>query len=385
MKHTCKKLFSVLLVLAMVISLMPSLVLPASAAGAVISVGGQTAAAGTEVTVPVILTGNPGFASFVLTPSYDTANLTLTSVEKGSALTSTTGSFLFGTNIVYGDSVNTTGDGVILNLKFTVSASAAAGNYPVSLTLTNGDLENFCNDTPVAVPVTFVAGGIMVAASDTTAPIMTKLTATVGGTDRESTDGALALSVGDTVSAIKVTMSEPVSLAPGGSTNVTIAGGSIPAGTLYGVLSLDPGDPSNQTLLITPNPGNETSALEGVFTFSVAADTVKDAAGNGNALTAFTLTVAASDTTAPAMTKLTATVSGTDRESTDGTLALSVGDTVSAIKVTMSEPVSLAPGGSTNVTIAGGSIPAGTLYGVLSLDPGDPSNQTLLITPNLGE
>ena len=161
MKRTMKKLLSILLILALVISLMPALMLSAAAADTVVSVGGQTAEPGSTVTVPVTITGNPGFATFIFTPSYDTANLTLTSVSKGSLLTSPTGDLMYYTNIVYANGVDTTGDGVILNLQFTVGASAA-GTYPISLALWQGDPGNFCNSTPAAVPVIFQAGGITV-------------------------------------------------------------------------------------------------------------------------------------------------------------------------------------------------------------------------------
>jgi hypothetical protein len=163
MKLTCKKLFSVLLVLAMVIGLMPTLILTALANNtALIIVGGQTANAGEAVTVPVSIADNPGFASFVFTPTFDASVLTLTAVEKGSMITSTNGSLAYGSDVVFGNSMNTTGDGVVLNLHFTVSASAAAGVYPISLALKNGDEESFVNENAEAVLVTFVAGNVTV-------------------------------------------------------------------------------------------------------------------------------------------------------------------------------------------------------------------------------
>ena len=162
MKHLLRKLFSSLLVLVMVISLIPALKLTASAAGAVITVGTQAADAGGTVSVPVTISENPGFATFILTPSYDMANLTLTGVDRGSLLTSPTGELLFGSNIVYANGVNTTGDGELLTLHFQVDVSAATGTYPVSLALWNGDPGNFCDETPAAVPVAFVGGAIAV-------------------------------------------------------------------------------------------------------------------------------------------------------------------------------------------------------------------------------
>ena len=176
MKRTCKKLLSVLLAVAMVISLMPALILTASAENeAVITVGTLAAVPGEEVTVPVSITDNAGFATIIITPTYDASKLTLTSVEKGSLLTSPSGGLTVGTSIAYDSIENTTGDGVIFNLNFAVSASAAAGAYSISLALANGDTGNFCNITPEEVPVTFVAGGITVnaAASDAVTPTFT--------------------------------------------------------------------------------------------------------------------------------------------------------------------------------------------------------------------
>ena len=146
---------------------------------------------------------------------------------------------------------------------------------------------------------------------DETAPAMTSLTAIIDGSSITGTS-TIACEVGCTVSSIKVLLSEPVTVV--GTPVVTMGGGSIPAGTPYGTISLDPLDTTNKTLIITPYPGNEKSGLVGDFTFRVAAGAVKDAWGNENAETTFILHVG--NAVAPTMSAIsfagkTGTVSGT--------------------------------------------------------------------------
>jgi len=57
------------------------------------------------------------------------------------------------------------------------------GNYPVTCALTNGYESNFANYAGQNVAVSFIDGNIEVSTPDMTAPVMTKLTATIGGTD----------------------------------------------------------------------------------------------------------------------------------------------------------------------------------------------------------
>ena len=382
MKRSCKKIFSILLALVMLISLMPTIMLTATAGDeAVITVGTQTAVAGGEVTVPVMIADNPGFSSFVLTPTYDTGNLTLTAVEKGSAITSTSGSLSYNTNIIYGDSVNTTGNGTILNLIFAVNASAAAGDYSITLAVAESDSENFCNAAFEAVPVSFTDGGITVTVPDTTPPAMESLTATVGGVTTTSTDGTFSATVGDEVTSIKVAMSEPVSLVDGASAEVKMSGGTLPDEAVYGTVSLDESDATNKTLIVEPSENNATAGQAGTFTFTLAAGTLKDLSDNENETITFELTVAA-DETPPTMESLTATVGGVTTTSMDGEFKAIIGDTVTSIKVTMSEPVSLVDGASTEVKMSGGTLADEAVYGAVSLDESDATNKTLIVEPS---
>jgi len=136
------------------------------------------------------------------------------------------------------------------------------------------------------LPVSATSGG-----GDTTDPEMTSLVATIEGTDITSTNGTITCILGDEVTSIRVTMDEPVSLV--GTPNVTIEGGTIPEGTVYGTISLDTSDTTNKTLIITPNPGNEEAGQLGAFTFSVADEVIEDSFGNSQPYT-FTLQVAES-------------------------------------------------------------------------------------------
>ena len=120
-------------------------------------------------------------------------------------------------------------------------------------------------------------------------PTMTKLTATVDGVDIESTDGTLTVVQGSVTSVIKVDMSEPVSLIGTPIVMINIDG----VDHEYGIITLDPVDTTNKTLIITPNGSNGTAGLVGTFTVTVAQDSVEDADENGNALTTFSLTVIA--------------------------------------------------------------------------------------------
>ena len=122
-------------------------------------------------------------------------------------------------------------------------------------------------------------------AADTMPPEMVSLTATVDGVTTTSTNGTFSSAVGDTVSSIKVLMSEEISLI--GSPVVTMGGGEIPDGTQYGTVTMDAVD----TLVVTPDNGNETAGQEGTFTFTLAAGSLKDTSDNENEAITFVLTV----------------------------------------------------------------------------------------------
>ena len=130
---------------------------------------------------------------------------------------------------------------------------------------------------------------------DTTPPTLERLTAYLdsnGTREAKIVDGQWTLEwmVGETVTKIEATASESVKLVVENAV-VTMSGEgkvpddntpkTIPAGTPYGTIAVDPSDAKK--LIITPSSGNETAALVGTFTFTVAAGVVEDLAGNPNA------------------------------------------------------------------------------------------------------
>lgn len=117
---------------------------------------------------------------------------------------------------------------------------------------------------------------------------MTSLIATVDNAAVEPVEGVLTVAQGSVTSSIRVGMSEPVILSGTPVVMMTLPDGDHE----YGGITLDPQDTTNKTLIITPNGSNGTAGLVGTFTFTVAAGSVKDAAGNGNEETTFTLNVA---------------------------------------------------------------------------------------------
>jgi hypothetical protein len=124
--------------------------------------------------------------------------------------------------------------------------------------------------------------------SDTTAPTMTSLIASVDDEAIEPVEGVLTVALGSVTSSIRVGMSEPVTLSGTPVVMMTLPYGDFE----YGTITLDPQDSTNKTLIITPHEANGTAGLVGTFTFTVAAGSVMDAAGNGIAETTFTLHVA---------------------------------------------------------------------------------------------
>jgi len=276
------------------------------------------------------------------------------------------------TNLNLGASATITGTGTITNANVDKDAGADS-----KLSVKPGNMTGVgASDVTVTGSNGSTGGGFI---ADTAAPTMTSLTATVNGATSTSTNGTFSAYVGDTVSSIKILMSEKVTLV--GTPVVTMSGGSIPSGTEYGTVTLDSSDASGKTLIITPKTGNETAGLTGTFAFALAVGSVKDSSNNASAAMNFTLTVT-TDTAAPTMTSLTATVNGATSTSTNGTFSANLGSTVSSIKVIMSEKVTLV--GTPVVTMSGGSIPSGTEYGTVTLDSSDASGKTLIITPKTG-
>jgi len=135
-----------------------------SAVPASISVGTVDGKAGQTVTVPVSISGNPGIAGYCLKVNYDANTLTLNSITAGS-LISGNGTFTVNSeeNIAgWYTTNNLLEDGELMELNFTVKENVAEGNIPVSVSLDGGLDSSLSDKDGIAVPVTFVSGGIRV-------------------------------------------------------------------------------------------------------------------------------------------------------------------------------------------------------------------------------
>ena len=162
---TVKRWISMLLVVAMLLSLTGTVTYAADNA-LTVSAGAVTVDVSTDktVTIPVTVKNNPGFAVGGFNVEYDTTALTFTSAELVADFTNISANKKTPGNIgvfVERDK-NYTEDGVLLNLKFTVTDSAQNGEYSVKLV--QNDMYEFANwDTETTITnVNFVSGSVTV-------------------------------------------------------------------------------------------------------------------------------------------------------------------------------------------------------------------------------
>ena len=132
------------------------------------TLGAVTAKAGDTVTVPVEIKNNTGFAGFTLKITAD-ANLTLTGIAKGE-LMEKANSGLFVDNVKGGvinwtSDRNITGDGVLLELTFTVADNAPDGKYEISVALKDDEASNCVDENGRALRAAFEAGSVLVSAA----------------------------------------------------------------------------------------------------------------------------------------------------------------------------------------------------------------------------
>ncbi len=129
-----------------------------------VKVGTVTGNPGDTVTVPVSISSNPGFAGFTFVIDYNTSALTLVEITKGDLLNaSESGAFIkniSGKTVNWTDSVNITGNGIVLKLTFKITDGAAGGNYAVTLALKNGSSTNFVDENAHAQNITFQNGKV---------------------------------------------------------------------------------------------------------------------------------------------------------------------------------------------------------------------------------
>ena len=135
---------------------------PSTETDAEIVVDSLLALTGQEITVPVRITKNPGIAGFGLTVGFDSSVLTLNSITPGSVI-SGTGMFSVAVNGVSttwyaGDNVTDTG--VLMELNFTVSETAAEGKTTVSVFFNDNDDSNLSDVYGTVLSASFTAGQI---------------------------------------------------------------------------------------------------------------------------------------------------------------------------------------------------------------------------------
>jgi hypothetical protein len=128
---------------------------------ATITAGAVTGYRGATVTVPVRITGNPGFAACGFTLEYNAAALTLKKITAGELITGN-GSFAADGNKVlfYNESANVMGDDVLFYATFEISESAGTGDY--TITLNKASDRDFSNHTETNVSVTLSKGKVTV-------------------------------------------------------------------------------------------------------------------------------------------------------------------------------------------------------------------------------
>jgi hypothetical protein len=124
---------------------------------------------GDTFTVPVNITGNPGFAGVVLTFAYDSAALELASFDSRGALFD--GGALENapkdTIGFFGVTIDRTGDGTLFKASFKVKPTAAEGDYELSVSIVDDKPSNFVNAESKPVPVAFAAGTVTVSKDGT--------------------------------------------------------------------------------------------------------------------------------------------------------------------------------------------------------------------------
>lgn len=131
---------------------------------AVITVGNGKALVGETVKIPVSITNNPGFAGFSFKINAG-EGITLISVEAGELLVKN--EVDIDSNLSVGKVISYTtqaihGDGELLMMTFQVQENCSAGEYDISLSLTDGSSKNFSDEHRQALPVTLTSGTLNV-------------------------------------------------------------------------------------------------------------------------------------------------------------------------------------------------------------------------------
>jgi len=160
-----KRLIAFLLAVVLVCSCLPSIAIAADSQATTLTVAEVTAAPGTEVTLPVTVTGNPGILGAVLTVSWD-EDLTLVADANGEAFEELSyqspSRYVSGCSFVwYGSRVKEIKDGTILLLTFRVSETALDGKS-CNVTITY-DKRDILDKNYQTVDLVVENGGVQIA------------------------------------------------------------------------------------------------------------------------------------------------------------------------------------------------------------------------------
>lgn len=137
----------------------------------IIYVGEVTVSAGSNVSVPISVSGNTGIGGLAMTVSCDSA-LTLTSIERGELLSSEAmAKEAFNTDTQTGfiqwytskDPVR--GDGVLFVLKFNVKQGTQEGSYPVNIDFKGSLKANITDENGVTLNVVLKSSNIVIKAT----------------------------------------------------------------------------------------------------------------------------------------------------------------------------------------------------------------------------
>lgn len=123
----------------------------------VISIGNVSGTLGSNVTVPVSITKNPGIAGFAFDIGYDAEVLTLKEVKLADQVTGTL--TRNGNALSWFADENFTADGILFSLTFSISEEAAAQDTKVTLSMHNGK-SNLVDENSEAISASFQAGTV---------------------------------------------------------------------------------------------------------------------------------------------------------------------------------------------------------------------------------
>jgi hypothetical protein len=161
-----KRWFGLVLIIG-VLAIAPMTVSAASAGPPVqIAVGSpaQEVEAGAEFTVPITISGNPGFGGATFQIDYNENALDLVGVNG-------TGGILPGAPMFNAEAAlvgyisfsdNVTGDGTLFNVTFKAKSGAVTGDYALSIALKDNTNKNFVTKDAEEVPVAFTPGTVQI-------------------------------------------------------------------------------------------------------------------------------------------------------------------------------------------------------------------------------